>query len=139
MLNGSSVLVLWIHAEMTQRLHAEIIEVAALWEGAVEGTSRPLIIFNGELDRLRSNYYPPFVYPKLAKVGRDFVPKVEAAFYIHNFKGSKPATLFRKYPGPWQVFLRKGIVGAKGAQLAWESDSRPTLKSIALEVLPRLR
>jgi hypothetical protein len=120
-------------------MHAEMIEVAALWEDAVEGTSRPLIIFNGELDRLRSNYYPPLLYPKVAKVGREFIPKVEAAFYVHNFKGSNPATLFRQYPGPWQLFLRKGVVGTSGSSLAWEDDTRPSLKSIALDVLPKLR
>jgi hypothetical protein len=25
------------------------------------------------------------------------------AYYVHNFKGSRPAVLFKCYPGPWQV------------------------------------
>ena len=90
---------------------AEIIEVAALWDGAVAGTDRPLVIFNGELDRMRQNYYPPFIYRKLAQISKEFIPKVEAAYYIHNFKGTKPACLFRQYPGPWQV-LRRAHDGA---------------------------
>lgn len=114
---------------------AEIIETAALWDGAVRGSGRPLVIFNGELDKLRGNYYPPFVYPKLAVVSREFIPQVEAAFYVHNFKGSRPAVLYRAYPGPWQVFKR-GRDG--GVALAAELESRPTLKQVALEVLPGL-
>ena len=95
---------------------AEIIEVAALWDGAVAGTARPLVVFNGELDRMRQNYYPPFIYRKLAQISKDFIPKVEAAYYIHNFKGTKPACLFRQYPGPWQV-LRRGHNGAMQVRL----------------------
>lgn len=116
-----------------------MIETAALWEGAVAGTARPLVIFNGELDRLRSNYYPPFVYPKLAKVGKEFIPGVEAAYYIHNFKGSKPAVLFRAYPAPWQLYKRvEGDDGLDELDLVQEWTERPALRSIALEVLPGL-
>ena len=114
---------------------AEIIETAALWDGAVRGTARPLVIFNGELDKLRGGYYPRFVYPKLALVSRDFVPQVEAAYYVHNFKGARPAALFREYPGPWQLYkrARDGSVA-----LARELEARPTLKEVALEMLPTL-
>eukprot|EP00892_Ulva_mutabilis_P000696 jgi/Ulvmu1/10627/UM066_0006.1 len=115
----------------------EMIEVAALWDSAIAGTGRPVIIFNGELDRLRSNYYPPFIYPKLAKVGKEFVPLVEAAFYLHNFKGSRPAALCRTYPGPWQLWLKGGAAGEE--RLVQEFDTRPSLRDVALNILPKLR
>lgn len=118
-------------------MHAEMIEVAALWESTIDGSGRPVIIFNGELDRLRSNYYPPFVYPKLSRVGKEFVPKVEAAFYLHNFKGSRPAALSRTYPEPWQLWLKGGAAGEE--QLVQEFDERPSLKDVSLNILPRVR
>lgn len=114
-----------------------MIQVAELWDEAISGTDRPLIIFNGELDRLRSNYYPPFVYPKLSRVGKEFIPKVESAFYMHNFKGSRPATLYREYPSPWQVWFRDPSSGT--AALVHEQDNRPSLKEVALEIIPSIR
>jgi hypothetical protein len=59
---------------------AEILEVETLWNGAVADTSRPMVIFNGELDRMRNNYYPPFIYRKITKCSKEFVPKVCAEF-----------------------------------------------------------
>lgn len=37
---------------------AEMIAVEELWEGAAKDSGRPIIVFNGELDRIRSGYYP---------------------------------------------------------------------------------
>eukprot|EP01025_Chloroclados_australasicus_P005126 TRINITY_DN11453_c0_g1_i1.p3 TRINITY_DN11453_c0_g1~~TRINITY_DN11453_c0_g1_i1.p3 ORF type:complete len:147 (+),score=18.77 TRINITY_DN11453_c0_g1_i1:40-480(+) len=112
----------------------EMIAVAEMYESAIKGTNRPVVIFNGELDRLRSNYYPPFVYPKVAKVGKEFVPQVEAAYYIHNFKGTRPASLFRQYPGPWQVYRR---VKDGSKRVVYESEERPTLKHVAMDILSK--
>ncbi|XP_028241529.1 uncharacterized protein LOC114419914 [Glycine soja] len=44
----------------------EILVVEELYKEEVLNTERKLIIFNGELDRIRSGYYPSFFYPKLA-------------------------------------------------------------------------
>jgi hypothetical protein len=38
----------------------------------------------GELDRIRSGYYPKFFYPKLGKLAENFIPKFEQAYYIHS-------------------------------------------------------
>ncbi len=81
----------------------EIIAIADLYEGSARDTGRPIIVFNGELDRIRSGYYPRLVYRKLAKLADDFIPLFESTFYIHNFKGTRSGALFRVYPGPWQV------------------------------------
>jgi hypothetical protein len=33
-------------------------------------------VFNGELDRVRGGYYPAFAFGELAKLRKDFIPKV---------------------------------------------------------------
>jgi hypothetical protein len=37
---------------------------------------RPLVVFNGELDRIRGGYYPSFAFGELSKLSKDFIPKV---------------------------------------------------------------
>ncbi|XP_062224185.1 uncharacterized protein LOC133922741 isoform X5 [Phragmites australis] len=74
----------------------EMLVVEELYKEAVVGTNRKLIVFNGELDRIRSGYYPSFFYPKLAELSKTFLPKLETVYYIHNFKGLKGGTLFRR-------------------------------------------
>jgi hypothetical protein len=36
---------------------------------------------------------PGLFFPELAKLTAEFLPKVEAAYYIHNFKGTRPGRL----------------------------------------------
>lgn len=111
---------------------AEMLVVEELYKEAVENTSRKLIIFNGELDRIRSGYYPPFFYPKLAALTKTFLPKLETVYYVHNFKGSKGGILFRCYPGPWKV-LRK----VRGEYICLhQQEEMPSLKEVALGILP---
>ncbi|KAI4312954.1 hypothetical protein MLD38_037738 [Melastoma candidum] len=111
---------------------SEMLVVDELYREAVESNDRRLIIFNGELDRIRSGYYPPFFYPKLAALTKTLFPKMETVYYIHNFKGSRGGTLFRCYPGPWKV-LRK--VGSKYVTLH-QQEQMPSLKEVALDILP---
>ncbi|OVA18420.1 protein of unknown function DUF1995 [Macleaya cordata] len=110
----------------------EMLVVEELYKEAVENTSRKLIIFNGELDRIRSGYYPPFFYPKLGALTKTFFPKMETVYYIHNFKGRNGGTLFRCYPGPWKV-LRK-INGM--SVCLHQQETMPSLKEVALDILP---
>lgn len=56
---------------------------------------RPMIIFNGELDRIRGGYFPGLLYPSIARLEREFVPNATAAYYIHNFKGRRPGEDFQ--------------------------------------------
>lgn len=69
---------------------AEMVAVKEVYDGCIQGTHRPLIIFNGELDRIRSGYYPSVFYPGLARMARDWLPQFCTAYYIHNFKGRTP-------------------------------------------------
>ncbi|XP_010278867.1 PREDICTED: protein LOW PSII ACCUMULATION 3, chloroplastic isoform X1 [Nelumbo nucifera] len=111
----------------------EMLVVEELYREAVVNTARKLIIFNGELDRIRSGYYPPFFYPKLAALSKTFFPKMETVYYIHNFKGRNGGALFsRCYPGPWKV-LRK--INNKYICLH-QQEVMPSLKEVALDILP---
>ncbi|KAF6146221.1 hypothetical protein GIB67_011693 [Kingdonia uniflora] len=73
----------------------EMLVVEELYNEAVMNTSRKMIIFNGELDRIRTGYYPSFFYPKLAALTKTLFPKMETVYYIHNFKGRNGGVLFR--------------------------------------------
>ncbi|XP_068327589.1 protein LPA3 isoform X2 [Pyrus communis] len=110
----------------------EMLVVEELYREAVQNTLRKLIIFNGELDRIRSGYYPPFFYPKLAALSKSLFPFMETVYYIHNFKGRCGGTLFRSYPGPWKVFrkVRNGYV------CLHQQEAMPSLKEVALDILP---
>ena len=46
--------------------------------------------------------------------------------------------LFRAYPGPWQV-LRGSPLEPQSLQVIHTQESMPTLKEVALEILPRRR
>ncbi|XP_048320588.1 protein LPA3 isoform X2 [Ziziphus jujuba] len=110
----------------------EMLVVEELYKDAVVNTDRKLIIFNGELDRIRSGYYPPFFYPKLAALTKTLFPKMETVYYIHNFKGRNGGTLFRCYPGPWKV-LRK----VRNRYICLhQQEAMPSLKEVALDILP---
>ncbi|KAK7407091.1 hypothetical protein VNO78_08733 [Psophocarpus tetragonolobus] len=111
----------------------EILVVEELYKEAVLNTERKLIIFNGELDRIRSGYYPPFFYPKLGSLAKTFLPMMETVYYIHNFKGRNGGTLFRCYPGPWKVLRR---VGTRKYVCLHQQNTMPSLKEVALEILP---
>ncbi|XP_055820971.1 protein LPA3 [Solanum dulcamara] len=110
----------------------EMLVVEELYKAAVSNTSRKLIIFNGELDRIRSGYYPPFFYPKLAALSKTLFPEMETVYYIHNFKGLNGGVLFRCYPGPWKVFRRVGSTYI----CLHQQESMPSLKEVALDILP---
>ncbi|KAE9613250.1 hypothetical protein Lal_00027346 [Lupinus albus] len=110
----------------------EMLVVEELYKEAVLNTERKLIIFNGELDRIRSGYYPPFFYPKLATLTKTLLPMMETVYYIHNFKGRNGGTLFRCYPEPWKVLRR---VGNRYICLH-QQVTMPSLKEVALEILP---
>ena len=110
----------------------ELVAADKVWQYVKD--DKTLVFFNAELDRLRSNYYPGLFYPNMARLSRDMIPQVESVYYIHNFKGSQAAgILFRAYPGPWQVLLRLQDGGTKVVHV---QDERPTLKSVALDILP---
>ena len=84
----------------------EILAVRELSDTVAAAAETPIVVFNGEIERLRSGYYPGVFYPKLARLSKEWLPGFEAAYYLRNFKGSRPGALFRAYPAPWQVWSR---------------------------------
>jgi hypothetical protein len=68
----------------------------------------------------------------MAKLSKEFIPNVEAAYYLHNFKGAGGGALFRAYPGPWQVLLRL----QEGMTVVHTQVERPSLREVALDLLP---
>mmetsp|Transcript_10607 Transcript_10607/g.35084 ORF Transcript_10607/g.35084 Transcript_10607/m.35084 type:complete len:316 (+) Transcript_10607:1261-2208(+) len=65
---------------------------------------RPLLVCNGAFDKLRGGYYPPFLFPKLAKCVDRFIANFETLFYLKalNDKG-RSGWIYRVYPENWQV------------------------------------
>lgn len=45
--------------------------------------------------------------------------------------------LFRAYPGPWQV-MRRSPADPDEYRVIYTSDKRPTLKQVALDILPSM-
>ena len=84
----------------------EILTVRELSDTVAAAAGTPIVVFNGEIERLRSGYYPKIFYPKLDRLAQEWLPGFEAAYYLRNFKGSRPGAVLREYPGPWQVFCR---------------------------------
>mmetsp|Transcript_11192 Transcript_11192/g.28701 ORF Transcript_11192/g.28701 Transcript_11192/m.28701 type:complete len:117 (+) Transcript_11192:378-728(+) len=112
-----------------------MVTVGELYEDTCRATKRPIVVVNGELDRIRSGYYPPFWARTEMQYLKGIVPQFMQAYYIHNFKGSKPAALFRAYPGPWQLYRRD--VRSGDMTLIYEQEDFISLSEAALTLLPR--
>ena len=50
----------------------------------------------------------------------------------------RAGVLFRAYPGPWQV-LRGSPLDPQNLHVIHTQDTMPTLKEVALDILPRRR
>jgi hypothetical protein len=113
---------------------SELANTRDLYEGAVRGTGKPLVVCNGELERTRSNYYPPFW--NMGEMGplREFARTFEGVYVIYNFKGSNPAILFRCYPEPWQVLRRRRD---DKLEVVATFDTFTSVKDVALDILPK--
>ena len=117
---------------------SELVRTKELYDGEVGKTSgerRPVIVCNGELERTRSNYYPPFWNAGEMKPLREFARAFQGVYWISNFKGSNPAVLFRAYPGPWQVLRRRRADDS--FEVVYTCDEFPGVQKVALEILPK--
>jgi Domain of unknown function (DUF1995) len=87
----------------------------------------PMIIINGNLDRLRNGYYPWFIYPALTKVTKEFYSKAVQAVFLSPIAvgGSRlGAWLTRIYPGQWEVLVK----GSTEYDVVSVSDKEPEAK-----------
>ena len=115
---------------------SELTCTRELYEGELGrgAGARPIVVCNGELERTRTNYYPPFWNAGEMAPLREFVKVFEQIYFIHNFKGSNPAVLFRCYPGPWQVMRRRRD---DSLEVVWTGEEYPGVQKVALEILPK--
>ena len=118
---------------------SELVRTKELFDGERDkiksNTNTPVIVCNGELERTRSNYYPPFWNAGEMGPLREFAREFDAVYWISNFKGSNPAVLFRAYPGPWQVLRRRRQDDSY--EVVWTGDTFPGVQKVALEILPK--
>ena len=106
----------------------ELIAAMELWE--TEWARRPMLFVNGGLDTARSRWSAPWA-SKAKRMREEFLPRVEAAFYLHEFRSQAGGgMLLRAYPGPWRV-LRRDPAG--GYVCVEETDERPELRDVALQ------
>lgn len=83
--------------------------------------SAPLIVINGNLDRLRNGYYPWFFYPELTKVTNRFYRRFEQLFYAAPIAVSGDrfgSWLVKARQGPWEIFVKS----AEGLTLVSSTD-----------------
>ena len=72
-------------------------------------TKVPLIVINGNLDRLRQGYYPSIFYPGLTKVSKSFYSKFSQVFFLQpvSISGDRYAGYTaRVYPKQWEILLK---------------------------------
>ena len=106
----------------------ELVAAMQVWETA--WARRPMLFINGNLDAARTRWSAPWD-SKGKKMREDFLPRVEAAFYMHHFRSQAGGgMLLRAYPGPWRV-LRRDPSG--GYVCVEETDERPELREVALQ------
>lgn len=111
----------------------ELIEVAELHERVARPGSKPIVVVMGEMERIRSGYYPSWwARSEMAKL-LAFTPQFTQVYYIHNFKGANAAVLFRAYPGPFQVLLN---TGEGGFVTLWTGNTFPGHRKVAVDILP---
>jgi hypothetical protein len=115
------------HAPVCARLRADAFHV---WHGAA---LHPARVFCSPLAS-RNSYYPFFWAKNEMDKLRDFAPRFQQIYFLHNFKGSTPAVLFRAYPGPFQVLLRTS--DGTGFSCVHETDTFPGLRAVAADILP---
>lgn len=94
----------------------------------------PIVVLNGELDRIRSGYFPSWAYPRIARASKEFIPQFTQAFYLRNIKGARPGALFRAYPSSWKVVRH---FANKPSQVIEEHASMPSLQYVSLTALHR--
>ena len=91
----------------------------------------PIVIINGNLDRLRNGYYPWFFYPELTRVTARFYRRFEQLFYCAPIAVSGDvygSWSVRVSGGPWEIFVKSAqglaLVSSTteelGGQEAWK-------------------
>lgn len=98
---------------------------------AVAKDDTTTVVLNGDLDRVRSGYYPRIFYPRLYDLRTKWLVKFEPVFYLKPLADG--GALLREYPGNWELYYRP--LGAKASngvappspepEVLWQGEQRP--------------
>eukprot|EP01041_Mallomonas_annulata_P001579 gene1579-3052_t len=102
----------------------EWIEIPKLQRG-----DAPIIIINGNLDRLRNGYYPRIFYPGLYQVNKDFYSRFTQALFLSPVAigGDRfGAWLARIYPGDWDLLVKDPAAGELSIISSSINEPNPT-------------
>ena len=95
----------------------------------------PLIVINGNLDRLRQGYYPSFFYPGLARVTNSFYTKAIQVFFLQpvSIVGDRfGGFTARCYPGQWETLIKS----ATNYEVIKSSSTQTSAKTV-FEILSK--
>jgi len=88
----------------------EWITIAKVYESSISIMNEvPLIMINGNLDRLRNGYYPSLFYPQLKAVTDSFYRKFISVYFLSPIAVSGDrlgAWLVKTYNNPWQILVK---------------------------------
>jgi len=62
----------------------ELVAVDKVWRHIQNDEEKTLVIFNAELCRLRSDYFPALFYPEMARLSKDLIPAIETVYYVRT-------------------------------------------------------
>ena len=58
--------------------------VDKVWGHIQNDEEKTLVIFNADLCRLRSDYFPALFYPEMARLSKDLIPAIETVYYVRT-------------------------------------------------------
>ena len=114
---------------------SELVRTKELYDGErSRGTNRPVIVCNGELERTRSNYYPPFW--NAAEMGplRGFAREFEGVLRP-DFRGLIPRCSSGVTRGRGRCFGEDASTTL--SELVHTQEDFPGVQKVALEILPK--
>ncbi|CAN0160461.1 unnamed protein product [Pylaiella littoralis] len=84
----------------------------------------PMVMLNGNLDKLRGGYYPRIFFPALYNAKERFLKKFETVYYLKALPGG---WIFRKAPEDWQIVSiaqmeKRGLRGVESRVLESTPD-----------------
>lgn len=96
------------------------------WFSMQSLSSKFIVSLNGDLDRIRSGYYPRIFYPKLFKTRTEFLVNFQEVFYLKPLADG--GMLFREYPNNWTLYYKP--LNAPKSVVLWQGETRPQFKDI---------
>lgn len=96
------------------------------WFSMQSLSSKFIVSLNGDLDRIRSGYYPRIFYPKLYKTRTEFLVNFQEVFYLKPLADG--GMLFREYPKDWVLYYKP--LSEQKSVVLWQGETRPEFKEV---------